>query len=54
MDDRPVSFPPQLPQESPYLPLRDADLLGGLLLRNQFLLGLLQGHQPVSLGLVHQ
>ena len=54
MDYRPVPFPPQLAQESPHLPLRDADLLGRLLLRDQFLLGLLQGHQPVSLGLGHQ
>jgi hypothetical protein len=54
MDYRPVSFPPQPAQESPYLPLRDADLLGGLLLSNQFLLGPLQGIQPVSVGLVHQ
>src|ERR1019366_3343136 len=38
----------------PHLPLCDADLLGSLLLRDQFLLGLLQGHQPVSLGLGHQ
>jgi hypothetical protein len=54
MDHRPVSFPPQLAQESPYLPLRDTDLLGGLLLSNQFLLRPLQGIQPFSLGLVHQ
>src|ERR1017187_5088296 len=54
MDYRLVSFPPQLPQESPHLPLGDADLLGSLLLRDQFLLGLLQGHQPVALGLGHQ
>ena len=54
MDYRTVSFPPQLAQESPHLSLRDADLLGGLLLGDQFPLGLLQGHQPVSLGLGHQ
>jgi len=36
------------------LPFRDADLFGYLLLRDQFLLGPLQGLQPVSLGLVHQ
>jgi hypothetical protein len=54
MDDRLVSFPPQFAQESPHLSLRHADLRGCLLLGNQFLLGLLQGHQPVSLGLGHQ
>src|ERR1017187_3647846 len=54
MDYRLVSFPSQLSQESPHLPLCDADLLGSLLLRDQFLLGLLQGPQPVSLGLGHQ
>src|ERR1035438_8007274 len=54
MDYRPVSLPPQLAQESPHLSLRDADLLGGLFLGDQFLLGLLQGPQPVSLGLGHQ
>lgn len=54
MDYGLVSFPPQLPQESPYLPLCDADLLGGLLLRDHFLLRPLEGIQPVSLGLVHQ
>src|ERR1019366_711111 len=54
MDSRLVSFPPHLPQESSHLPLRDADLLGSLLLRDQFLLGLLEGIQPVSLGLGHQ
>jgi len=54
MDYRLVPFPPQLAQEPPDLPLRDADLLGRLLLSDQFLLGLLQGHQPVSLGLGHQ
>jgi hypothetical protein len=54
MDYRPVSFPPQLAQEPPHLSLRDAELFGGLFLGDQFLLGLLQGHQPVSLGLGHQ
>jgi hypothetical protein len=54
MDDRSVPLPSQLAQESPHLPLRDADLLGHLPLRNQSLLGFLQGHQPVSLGLGHQ
>src|SRR5258708_7444130 len=54
MDDRLVSFAPQLPQEPAYLPLGDADLLGSLFLRDQFLLGFLQSHQPVSLGLGHQ
>src|ERR1019366_1102386 len=54
MDYRLIPFPPQLAQESPHLPLRDADLLGGLLLSDQFLLGLFQGHQPVSFGLGHQ
>jgi len=54
MNDRPVSFLPQLAQQSPHLPFGDADLLGGLLLRDQLLLGPLQGIQPVSLGLVHQ
>src|ERR1017187_6082196 len=43
IDYRLGSFPPQLPQNSPLLPLCDADLLGSLLLRDQFLLGLLQG-----------
>ena len=60
LDSRPRSswittwspFPPQLPQESPPLPL--CDVLGRLLPRDQFLLGLLQGHQKVSLGLGHQ
>jgi len=36
----PVPFPPQLAQQSPHLPFRDADLFGCLLLRDQFLLGL--------------
>src|SRR5258707_4105401 len=54
MDDRLVSFAPQLPQEPAYLPLGDSDLLGSLFLRDQFLLGFLQSHQPVSLGLGHQ
>jgi hypothetical protein len=45
MDYRPISFPPQLAQESPHLSLRDADLLGGLLLGDQFLLGLLGSEQ---------
>jgi hypothetical protein len=49
-----VPFPPQLAQQSPHLPFGNADLLGRLLLRNQFLLGLFQGHQPVSFGLRHQ
>jgi hypothetical protein len=52
--DRLLYFPPQLPQEPAHLPLGDADLLGSLLLRDQLLLGFLQGHQPVSLGLGHQ
>jgi hypothetical protein len=34
MDYRSVPFPPQLAQEPPHLPRRDADLLGGLLLRD--------------------
>jgi hypothetical protein len=52
MDYCPVRFSPRLAQQPPRLPLRDADLLGRLL--NQFLLGLFQGHQPVSFGLGHQ
>jgi hypothetical protein len=36
MDDHSVSFLPQFAQESPHLPLRDADFLGRLLLRDQF------------------
>jgi hypothetical protein len=54
MDYRVVSSPPQFPQESPHLPLCDADLLGGLLLCDHFLLRPLHGIQPVSFGLVHQ
>jgi len=50
MGFRSVPFPPQLAQEPPHLPLRDADHLGGLLLRDQFLLGPLQGIQPVPFG----
>jgi hypothetical protein len=45
---------PQLAHESTHLPLGHADLRGGLLLRDQFLLGLFQSHQPVSFGLAHQ
>jgi hypothetical protein len=41
-------------KQPPLLPLCDADLLGGLLLGDQFVLGLLQGHQPVSLSLGHR
>jgi hypothetical protein len=54
VDYRPVPFSPQLAQEPPHLPLCDADLLGCLLLRDRFLLGPLEGVQPVSLGLVHR
>ena len=39
-----VLFPPQLAQEPSHLPLRVAHLLACLLLRDQFLVGLLQGH----------
>ncbi len=54
MDYYPIPFPAQLAQESPHLPRRDADLLGGLFLGDQSLLGLLQCLQPVSLGLGRQ
>jgi hypothetical protein len=54
MNDRPVSFLPQFAQQPPHLPLGDADLPGGLLLRDQFLLSPLEGIQPVPFGLVHQ
>src|SRR6266581_4764004 len=50
MDYRLVSFAPQFLQKPAHLPLGDAELLASLLLRDQFLLGFLQGHQPVSLG----
>jgi hypothetical protein len=45
MDYRPAPFPPQLAQGPPHPPLRDADLLDGLLLRDQSLLGL--GHRQL-------
>jgi len=54
VDYRPVPFPSQLAQQTPHLPLCDADLFGCLSLRDQFLRGLFQGHQPVSFGLGHQ
>src|SRR5215471_9780073 len=54
MDYRPASFPLTPAQESPYLPFRDADFIGSLFLGDQFLPGLLQGHQPVSLSLGHK
>ena len=49
-----IPAPFQLPQQSPHVPLGDTQFLSGLLLRDQFLLGLFQGHQPVPLGLRHQ
>jgi hypothetical protein len=54
MDYRLVSFAPQFLHKPAHLPLGNADLLGSLFLRDQFLLGFLQGHQPVSLALGHQ
>jgi hypothetical protein len=41
-------------QQASYLPLRAPQILGGLSLRDQLLLGLLQRHQPISFGLRHQ
>jgi hypothetical protein len=49
-----VSHAPQLHQQPPHLPLGHADLFGRLLLRDQFLLRLLQRCQPVSLGLRYE
>jgi hypothetical protein len=37
-----------------HVPDAQPQLLGSLMLPNQFLLGFLQRHQPVSLGLRHQ
>ena len=54
MDDGAISLASQLAKQAPHLPFRDADLFGRLLLRDQFLFGLFQGHQPVSFGLAHQ
>jgi hypothetical protein len=47
-----VLFQPM--QQTLHLPDAQPQLLGGLALPNQFLLGFPQRHQPVSFGLVHQ
>ena len=41
-------------QQPLHLPDAQPQFLGGLALRNQLLLGFLQRHQPVSIGLGHQ
>jgi hypothetical protein len=48
-----IASPLQRSQQTPHVPFGDSQFLGCLPLGNQFLLGLFQGHQPVSLGLSH-
>jgi len=54
MDHGLVAFAAELRQQPPELPFAEADLLGGLLLSDQFLVGFVQRHQPVALSLCHQ
>jgi hypothetical protein len=44
-----IAPPFQRSQQTPHVPFSDSQFLGGLLLRDQFLLGLFQGHQAVPL-----
>jgi len=53
MDHGPVALAAELRQQPPHLPFAEADLLGGLLLGDQFLVGFVQRHQPVALSLCH-
>ena len=54
MNDGMVALFAQPDQQPPELPFAEADLLGGLLLGDEFLVGFLQRHQPVALSLCHQ
>ena len=54
MDYGPVALAAELRQQPPHLPFAEADLLGGLLLGDQLLVGFVQRHQPVALSLCHQ
>ena len=54
MHQRLVAAPLQLLQLPSHMPLGDTQFGGCLLLRNQLLFRLLQGHQAVPFGLRHQ
>ena len=54
MDHRSIAALLQLLQQSLDLPDAQPQFLGGLALRDQPLLRLLQRHQPVTVGLGHQ
>jgi len=54
MRDNLVSPSFQFPQQPSHMPLGYPQFFRCLLLRDQLLLRLLQGHQPVPFGLRHQ